>query len=306
MTPPGAFAALQFVERLRLRDLVVRRLRRWFHDQGYLEVETPQRVACPGIDVHVDALPAGGGLFLATSPELEMKKLLAAGFSRIVQFARAFRAGERGERHHAEFTLLEWYAAGEDYRDLMRCTEQLVDEAAAALEAAGVATRRAGWPRPFPRLGIDEAFERWAGWRPSRDFDEERFFEDLVGKVEPRLGELGAVYLMDWPAAAGALARRKPSDPAVCERVELVLDGLEICNGFSELTDAREQRERFERDNCERRRRGRDPYPIDQRFLDALASGIPPCAGNALGVDRLLMALTGSNRLADVSLLAGS
>jgi lysyl-tRNA synthetase class 2 len=293
-------------ERLLLRDLVVRRLRGWFHDRGYLEVETPQRVACPGIDAHVDALPAGDGLFLATSPELEMKKLLAAGARRIFQFARAFRAGERGERHHAEFTLLEWYAAGEDYRDLMRSTERLVDEAAAALESAGIATRRAAWPRPFPHLEVDAAFERWAGWRPSRGFDEERFFEDLVGKVEPRLEELGAVYLVDWPASAGALARRKPSDPAVCERVELFLDGLEICNGFSELIDAREQEERFERDNGERWRRGREPYPVDRRFLDALASGIPPCAGNALGLDRLLMALTGCRRLADVTLLSGS
>lgn len=301
-----AYGQRPLAERLRLRDLVVRRLRGWFHDRGYIEVETPQRVACPGIDVHVDALPAGDALFLATSPELEMKKLLASGARRIFQFARAFRAGERGERHHAEFTLLEWYAAGEDYRDLMHSTEHLVDEAAEALESAGFASRRAAWPRPFPRLEVDAAFERWAGWRPSRGFDEGRFFEDLVGKVEPRLEELGAVYLVDWPAAAGALARRKPADTAVCERVELVLDGLEICNGFSELTDAREQEERFERDNRERRRRGREPYPLDRRFLDALASGIPPCAGNALGLDRLLMALTGSRRLADVSLLSGS
>jgi lysyl-tRNA synthetase class 2 len=292
-------------ERLRLRDLVVRRLRAWFQQRGYVEVETPQRVACPGIDAHVDALPAGEGLFLATSPELEMKKLLAAGLPRIVQLARAFRAGERGERHHAEFTLLEWYAAGEDYSDLMAATAELVAEAAAALEAEGVATRLAAWPRPFPRLGVDEAFARWAGWRPSRAFDEDRFFEDFVEKVEPRLAELGAVFLVDWPAPAGALARRSAADAAVCERVELLLDGLEICNGFSELTDPREQRERFERDNTERLRRGKAAYPLDERFLDALESGVPASAGNALGVDRLLMALTGSRRLAEVSLLSG-
>lgn len=290
-------------ERLRLRDLVVRRLRAWFHARGYVEVDTPQRVTCPGIDAHVDALPAGDGLHLATSPELEMKKLLAAGCARIVQVARAFRAGERGERHSPEFTLLEWYAAGEDYRDLMRATEELVAEAAAALGAEGVPTRFGAWNRPFERLAVDAAFERWAGWRPSRTFDEERFFGDFVAKVEPRLAGLGAAFLVDWPAPAGALARRKPGDPAVCERVELFLDGLEICNGFSELTDAREQRERFVRDNAERVRRGREPYPIDERFLDALESGIPPCAGNALGVDRLLMALTDSPRLSDVTLM---
>jgi lysyl-tRNA synthetase class 2 len=299
------FASLPLAERLRLRDLVLRRLRGWFHARDYIEVDTPQRVACPGIDVHIDALPAGEGLFLATSPELEMKRLLAAGCRRIVQMARAFRAGERGERHHPEFTLLEWYAAGEDYRDLMANTEDLVAIAAAALESEGVPTRRHAWPLPFARLSVDDAFERWAGWRPSRSFDEDRFFEDLVAKVEPRIGELGAVFLTDWPAPAGALARRSTGDPAVCERVELFLDGLEICNGFSELVDAREQRERFERDNAARVLRGKTPYPLDERFLDALDGGVPACAGNALGVDRLLMALAGSARLADVTLLSG-
>jgi lysyl-tRNA synthetase class 2 len=300
------YADLPLFRRLRLRDLAVRRLRGCFQTRGYLEVETPQRVACPGIDAHIDALPAGGGFFLATSPELEMKQLLAAGCPRIMQLARAFRAGERGERHGAEFTLLEWYAAGEDYRDLMAFTEQLVAEVAAGLETDGVPTRFGAWPHPFPRVSVDEAFLRWAGWRPSREFCEERFFRDFVDTVEPQLAGLGAVFLLDWPAAAGALARRKPADPAVCERVELLLDGLEICNGFSELTDAREQEERFEHENAERCRRNLEPYPIHRRFLDALTSGIPDCAGNALGVDRLLMALTGSRRLGDVSLLAGS
>jgi len=283
---------------------VIGRLRSWFRDRGFVEVDTPQRVACPGIDVHVDALPAGPGRWLATSPELEMKKLLAAGCGRIVQFGRAFRAGERGGRHAPEFAILEWYAAGQDYRDLVRETEELVRAAAAELGAAGVETRAPAWPAPFERERVDDAFGREAGWRPSAAFEEERFFEDLVDRVEPALARRGAVFLLDWPAPAGALARRREDDPAVCERVELYLDGLEICNGFSELTDAREQRERFERDNAERRRRGLEPYPPDERFLDALAA-VPPCAGNALGIDRLLMALTGSPRLADVTLLAG-
>lgn len=305
MTGGGAFPELPLRERLRLRDRVVRALRAWFQERGYLEVETRQRVACPGIDAHIDALPAGEGLFLATSPELEMKKLLAAGCPRIVQFTRAFRAGERGERHHPEFAILEWYAAGEDYADLMAATESLVATAADALEAAGVATRLPSWPRPFERLAVDGAFARWAGWRPSLAYDEERFFGDFVDKVEPRLAEPGALFLLDWPAPAGALARRKEGNPAVCERVELFLDGLEICNGFSELTDAREQEERFARDNAERVRHGKEPYPVDRSFIDALASGVPACAGNALGVDRLVMALVGARRLADVTLLAG-
>lgn len=293
-------------ERLRLRDLVLRRLRGWFQSRGFTEVETPQRVACPGIDAHIDALPAGDGLHLATSPEMEMKRLLAAGCRRIVQVTRAFRAGESGERHHPEFTLVEWYAVGEDYRDLMAATEELVAAAAGVLESEGVPTRMPAWPRPFTRLAVDAAFERFAGWRPSRAFDEGRFFGDFVEKVEPRLAELGAVFLADWPTPAGALARRAAADPALCERVELILDGLEICNGFSELTDPTEQRERFERDNLARVRLGKTPYPPDRRFLEALDDGLPACAGNALGLDRLMMALTGSRRLADVTLLAES
>jgi lysyl-tRNA synthetase class 2 len=186
----------------------------------------------------------------------------------------------------------------------MEHTEELVTEAAAVLESEGIATRLDAWTRPFARLGVDEAFERWAGWRPSQAFDEERFFEDFVTKVDPRLEALGAVFLADWPAPAGALARRSGANPAICERVELLLDGVEICNGFSELTAFDEQRERFERDNAERVRRGKVPYPVDRHFLDALTSGIPASAGNALGVDRLLMALTGSRRLTEVTLLA--
>jgi lysyl-tRNA synthetase class 2 len=299
------FLTLPFRERLRLRARVLDALRGRFRERGFLEVETLQRVLCPGIDTHVDALPAGPGFWLATSPELEMKKLLARGIPRIFQVARAFRAGERGDRHHAEFTLLEWYAAGEDYRDLMAFTEELVREVAGLLEGAGVRTRFPAWPAPLPRLTVDAAFERWAGWTPSAAFDADRYFEDLVEKVEPRLADLGAVFLVDYPAPAGALARRKPGNPAVCERVELHLDGLEICNGFSELTDAREQEERFVRDNAERVRLGKEPYPVDPRFLDALAAGMPASAGNALGVDRLLMALVGATRLEEVTLLAG-
>lgn len=306
MSDGRAFTALPFRERLRLRDLVLRRARDFFRERGFVEVETPQRVPCPGIDTHIDALPAGPGFWLATSPELEMKKLLAGGLTHLFQVARAFRAGEHGERHHPEFTLLEWYAAGEDYRHLMTATEALVRAAAAVLAAEGVAIRLPGWPVPFARLPVDDAFYRWAGWRPSAAFDPERFFEDLVGKVEPRLGEFGAVFLHDYPERAGALARRKPGNPAVCERVELYLDGLEICNGFSELTDPREQEERFTRDNAARERMGREPYPVDRRFLDALENGFPDAAGNALGVDRLIMALVGTPRLADVTLLASA
>ncbi len=303
---PSPFSTLARPVRLRLRSLLLQRLRAFFLARGFIEVETPSRVPCPGIDPYIDALPAGGDLFLATSPELEMKKLLSDGLDRIFQVARAFRSGELGERHNEEFALLEWYAAGQTYEDLMADTEELVFDAAAALSEAGIPSPPLSWLRPFPRITVDEAFALNAGWKPSKDYRADPFFRDLIEKVEPALVQGGALFLIDYPEPAGALARRKSSDPLVCERFELYLDGLEICNGFTELTDPVEQRSRFERDNAARKLAGREAYPIDESFLAALEAGITPCAGNALGVDRLFMALTGQRRLADVTLLAGS
>lgn len=299
------FSSLARPERLRLRSLLLQRIRVFFLDRGFIEIETPSRVRCPGIDPYIDALPAGGDRFLATSPELGMKKVLSDGPDRIFQVARAFRSGERGEHHNEEFTILEWYAAGQTYGDLMIDTEELVFDAAAALSGAGIPSPPASWSRPFPRITVDEAFTLNAGWKPSKGYRADPFFRDLIEKVEPALARRGALFLTDYPEAAGALARRKSSDPLVCERFELYLDGLETCNGFTELIDPVEQRSRFERDNAARTRAGREPYPIDESFLTALEAGIPPCAGNALGVDRLFMALTGQRRLADVTLLAG-
>jgi lysyl-tRNA synthetase class 2 len=302
----GEFASLTLAEKLRCRDRLVRRMRRFFRKRDYIEVETPLRVACPGIDPYIDALPAGEGRFLATSPELEMKKLLQSGLERIFQLTRAFRADESGDLHHPEFSILEWYSAGETYHDLMDRTEALVRECAAALEESGVPAVHPGWPNPFLRITVDESFASHAGWEPSSSFDADRFFRDLVDRVEPGLAAEGAVFLYDYPEPVGSLARRRPDDPLLCERFELYLDGIEICNGFTELTDANEQRLRFARDNGERERLGKAPYPVDTRFLAALESGLPSCAGNALGVDRLFLALTGSRRLGDVSLLSNA
>jgi lysyl-tRNA synthetase class 2 len=296
-------AALPWRERLRRRDILIRSLRRFFQRRDYIEVETPVRVLCPGIDPYIDALPAGEQFFLSTSPELEMKKLLAAGMDRIFQVARAFRADEEGDLHSPEFSLLEWYSVGEDYGDLMETTEALVREGGEALEEAGITAASGRWPSPFPRITVDEAFRLHAGWEPSRGFEADRFFRDLVEKVEPELAGRGALCLTDYPAPAGALARKKPENPRVCERFELYLEGMEICNGFTELTDPVEQEERFERDNEARRRLGKHAYPIDREFVSALESGLPPCAGNALGIDRLLLALTGGRRLSQVTLL---
>ena len=223
---------------------------------------------------------------------------------RIFQITRAFRDGEQGRLHNPEFAILEWYSAGQTYEDLMDDTEELVFEAGKTVEEWAIDSPLPSWPRPFPRVTVDEAFRRHAGWEPSKDFRADPFFQDLVDKVEPALTRRGGLFLTDYPEPVGALARRKEDAPRLCERSELYLDGLEICNGFSELTDVGEQRARFERDNAERLRLGKEVYPVDTAFLAALEAGLPSCAGNALGIDRLLLALTGGERLSDVTLLA--
>ncbi len=229
-----------------------------------------------------------------------MKRLLAAGMPRIFQITRAYRAGERGRLHNPEFTMLEWYTTGQDYRGLMDDTETLVRSAAEAVAAAGIETRAAVWPPSFPRRTVDEIFRSHAGWVPSEAWDADRFFRDLVDRVEPALTLRPALFLLDFPAPVASLARLSGNNRRVAERCELYLEGLEISNGFSELTDHREQRERFERANRERRELGKEPYPVDEGFLEDLQR-LPDCAGNALGVDRLLMALAGAVSIDEVT-----
>jgi len=303
-SPAAPFSTLTFCRKLEVRSLLLGSLREFFLHRKFVEVETPIRVRSPGIDPYIDALPAGNGFYLATSPELEMKKILALGAGRIFQVTRAFRADEAGPLHNPEFSILEWYEAGEEYSRTMSLTEELVRNAAGTLAAAGIATAARNWPQPFMKISVDEAFEAAAGWLPSLSFDADRFFRDLIEKVDPRLASMGAVFLYDYPAELGALARPKEGLPSQCERFELYLDGIETCNGFGELTDAAEQRRRFDRDNDKRREDGRDPYPMDEEFLAAMERGLPDCSGNALGIDRLLLALTSLRSLQDVTLLS--
>lgn len=302
--PQRPFSKLPLLRKLEVRARFLEGLRLFFRNQDFLEIETPVRVSCPGIDPYIDALRAGEDRWLATSPELEMKKTLAFGAQRIFQITRAFRADESGPLHHPEFSLLEWYEAGEDYGRTMDVTERLILNAADLLAGEGIVTAARSWPRPFERISVDDAFAAHADWRPSEEFAADRFFRDLIEKVEPALAPKGAVFLYDYPSELGALARHKEGAPEVCERFELYLDGIEVCNGFSELTDADEQQQRFERDNERRLQDGRDPYPVDEAFIDALRSGPARCSGNALGIDRLLLALSGLRNLGDVSLLS--
>jgi lysyl-tRNA synthetase class 2 len=264
-------------------------------------------VRSPGLELHLEALEvrgADGPRFLHTSPEYHMKRLLSAGMSRLYQLCHAYRRAEHGALHQPEFGMLEWYRAFAGSEQLMRDTEELVAHVARRVHGG---TRIPGLhgeldvAPPWERLPVAEAFVRHAD-RDVRELlaDDDAFYRTLVDEVEPNLGRGKPTFLTHYPARMAALARLHPDDPSTADRFEAYADGVELCNGFGELTDPIEQRRRFEADLTARGQRGRPTYPIDERFLDALADGLPPSAGNALGVDRLLMLLLGKRDIADV------
>ena len=276
------------------RAAMVRALRAALDADGFVEVETPVRIPAPANEPHIRP-PASGRAFLRASPELQMKRLLAAGLERLYQIGPCFREGERGDRHAPEFTMLEWYRAPGGWEDVLRDGERLVLAAAAALHGAGAARVpfRGGsldLAAPWERVPVREAYRRWAGWDPVEDWDAERFDLDMALKVEPALPRDRAVVLFGYPAQAASLARLSPEDPRVAERWELYLGGMEIANAFGELADPAEQRRRFEAAREEKIACGETPMPLDEDFLADLAH-MPPAGGAALGVDRLAMVL---------------
>jgi lysyl-tRNA synthetase class 2 len=265
-------------------------IRGFFEERGFIEVETPTLVPSPGLDVHLSAFevrdPAGKTVgFLATSPEYQMKRLICDGAKRIFQLGRSYRADEQGAHHEREFTILEWYRADAGSDDVIRDTEELVYTLAGVL-ASPVAERV---KPPWPRVSVQDAFERHVGEMVDPG-NEELFFRTWAEQVQPRLGIAQAEVVTHWPASMASLARLRGDGTA--DRFEAFVSGVELCNGFGELTDSAEQRRRFERDQEQRRDAGVPVYPIDERFLEALQRGMPPSGGNALGVDRLLMLLT--------------
>jgi lysyl-tRNA synthetase class 2 len=291
---------------LRLRAQLLEKIRAFFAARGVLEVDTPLLGPAPGSDpqqhcLHVD-LRGGGRRYLQPSPEFAMKRLLAAGGGSIYQVCKAFRAGEHGPRHRVEFTLLEWYRIGFDYRALMDEVQALVcgllgRPAAQAFSYGELFERHVGvdafstgeaalWQR-VAAAGIEpSAALRAAGRDAALDIL-------LTRLIEPAIAPLGVVFIYDYPASQAALARLRPSQPPLAERFELYVDGIELANGWSELTDATEQRSRFDNDNRIRHATGLPQVPLDERLLAALAHGLPDCAGVALGFDRLLMVAAG-------------
>jgi elongation factor P--(R)-beta-lysine ligase len=291
-------------ERLRDTARAAAATRAFFSERGFVEVSTPLRVPAPGVDFHVDAV-AASGQYLITSPELEMKRLLVGGLPRIFQLAKVARADEQGPLHAPEFTMLEWYRAFAGLEDVLQDTEQLVRSVVRGLAGEDdvfvLGHRKVNVTKPFERITVREAFSRYAGIKDAARLaarDEDRYFELLVSRVEPALAERPRpVFLTHYPISQAALSRPYPDDPTVAERAELYFGGVELCNAYGELTDAKEQRRRMQHEAERRRQLGRAVYPLDERFLAALAEGMPPSAGNALGFDRLLMVATNRSEI---------
>ncbi len=327
------------------RAEILKSVRRFFDGEGFLEVETPILQICPVIDTHIRAFgteirgvdgQVRETLYLHTSPEFAMKKLMVAGLSKIYQICHVFRNAEGSSRHSAEFTMIEWYRTEADYTDIMRDCEGLLR---AAAQAARVSLFRykdfACDPfKDFERLSVCEAFERYAGLDLTRflpplsgetmeegaqrkrafreavaalglhtaedDGWDDLFFRVMDAKIEPRLGMDQPTFLCDYPIAMASLSKPKAGDARFAERFELYVCGIELANAFSELTDAQEQRARYHSEMDEKERLYGERYPLDEEFIQALEHGLPPSGGIALGVDRLIMLATGASDIDQV------
>ncbi len=314
---------------LQARSQLTQAIRQFFHAQGYWEVETPLLSSDVCVDLWLDPIvvPVGAGeplRYLQTSPEFAMKRLLVAGAEAIFQFTKAVRGLERGPRHNPEFTMLEWYRVGDDDRDQMAFTEALVRQ---AVHAAGqteslIPCRPLLAEAPFQRVPYDLAFEQAIGTRVLKrtapelrelaeslavrvhapeSLDRDAWFNLLLAeRVEPWIAQQGALFLHDFPASQSALARVRDEDPPVAERFELYIGGVELCNGYHEITDADELRSRMERQAALRARQGLSALPARSHLETAMRRGYPASAGVALGFDRLLMWLWGCERIDDV------
>jgi elongation factor P--(R)-beta-lysine ligase len=304
------------LDALRARAALLGRIRAFFARRAVMEVETPVASRAATTDPALRSLRASltelgaeaGALYLQTSPELPMKRLLAAGSGPIFQICKVFRDGERGCRHHPEFSLLEWYRPGLGYRDLM---VEVADLTRHALDRPGLEARYQSYQELFlDRLGLDplsadlEVLHRAVHDIPGcRDLELDRdgcLDLLLTHRIELGLGRGHLDFVYDYPPSQAALARIRPGPVPVAERFELYLEGMELANGFQELTDPEEQRRRFAADLNKRASTGLDIVSVDEEFLAALAAGMPETAGVALGLDRLLMVSTGSSHIDEV------
>ena len=285
---------------LQTRARLIQCVRDFFIRRDFLEVETPVRIPSPAPEEHIEAIRSEDW-FLQTSPELAMKRMLAAGYPRIFQISKCFRAGERGRLHLPEYTMLEWYVAGFDYRELMTQCEGMIWSVTREMNLEVFVRQgiKIQADPPWERVTVAQAFSRHAPVSAEDALVRDKFDEMLVEHIEPNLGFNRPVFLHDYPVERAALARLNADDPSVGERFELYIGGLEIANGFSELIDADEQRRRFEEALKKRAEKNRARYDMPENFLRSL-NDLPPCAGIALGIDRLAMLCTGADRIDDV------
>jgi len=285
---------------LQLRASILTAVRNFFAGHNYLEVETPIRIPAPAPEAHIDAIESEDR-FLHTSPELCMKRLLASGYSRIFQICRCFRQNERGSRHLPEFTMLEWYRAGSNYFDMMDECEALIKYAAAE-SGYGNQIKFQGsiidLDKPWTRMTVAEAFNQFASISMEKVISS-GLFDETVSEIEPELGLDTPLFLYDYPASCGALAKLKTGNISLAERFELYICGLELCNGFTELIDPKEQRARFKKELAHRKKAGKKVYPMPDKFLESL-SHMPIASGNALGLDRLVMLFADTTIIDDV------
>lgn len=324
---------LKSVIDLRLKDFleqrgkVLKAVRDWFWSKGFLEVETPIAVRLPGMEPHLDVLktqftglalegqkPQSEDLYLITSPEYAMKKLLVAGHEKIFQITKCFRNKEHESTlHNPEFTMLEWYRAYASYEDWIRDAEEMVTSLAKMFNV----TLAEGWEK----VKVKDLFQKYAGIA-HEDFEdvekfrkavssigyrvaaetsyEDMFFMVFLNEIEPKLGIEKPTIVYEYPSQMAALAKKCEHDPRYAERAEIYINGMELANGFTELNDPIEQAERLEAERAERQKLKKDDYPVDQSFIRALEFGMPPSGGVALGVDRLVMLLTGAVDIRDI------
>jgi lysyl-tRNA synthetase class 2 len=286
---------------LRQRSDILQSIRHFFIGRGYLEVETPHRIPAPAPESYINAIPSGEW-FLHTSPEICMKRMLAAGYEKIFQICRCWREGERGSQHIPEFTLLEWYRSDCDYLGLMDECEELIQKVASAIGLGNrivYRNQKIDLTKPWERISVKEAFRHYSPIAMGEALERDFFDEIMVQDIEPKLGIERPTFLYDYPAERRAMARLKQEDQTLAERFELYIGGLELANAFSELVNAEEQREHFRQENLNRHVLGRSTYPIPEKFLKELAN-MPPSAGIALGVDRLVMVLLSASTIDEV------
>ncbi len=310
----------QINDLLKIRHELLRATRDFFYDRGYIEVETPNLMATAPPDPHIDPLNVfigrKGPFFLHTSPEMGMKKLLRTGRKRIFQVCKVWRVEDHQELHNTEFTMLEWYREG-SYMEAMEETGDLVGFLAGRL--LGETPER--FKRPYPVNELDRLFLERMGFDPFRldrdgffralkekgffGIDDEDdwnslFFKVLIQEIEETVRSKTPYIISGWPGSISTMAKRRDDNDAMVERFELYIDGLEIANGYTELTDAPQQRERFLQDNAQRAKLGKQTFAIDEAFLNALEKIDGPCAGVSVGLDRLLMALLDKKTIAEV------